>query len=57
VTEKVFFGSGHGLLIARIGWEVFLLSAIMALTISIFTISFLSIKAARANPLDSLRYE
>ncbi len=41
----------------RIGWEVFLLSAIMALIISIFTISFLSIKAARANPVDSLRYE
>ncbi len=41
----------------RIGWEVSLLSAIMALTISIFTISFLSIKAARANPVDSLRYE
>jgi putative ABC transport system permease protein len=41
----------------RIGWEVFLLSAIMALIISIFTISFQSIKAARANPVDSLRYE
>ncbi|MFB0565119.1 MAG: ABC transporter permease [Candidatus Aminicenantaceae bacterium] len=41
----------------RIGWEVFLLSASMALIISIFTISFQSIKAARANPADSLRYE
>jgi putative ABC transport system permease protein len=41
----------------RIGLEVFLISAIMALIISIFTISFQSIKAARANPVDSLRYE
>jgi len=41
----------------RIGLEVFLLSAGMALIISIFTISFQSIKAARANPVDSLTYE
>ncbi|UCE21066.1 MAG: FtsX-like permease family protein, partial [Candidatus Aminicenantes bacterium] len=41
----------------RIGWEIFLLSATVALIISTFTISFQSIKAARANPVDSLRYE
>ena len=41
----------------QIGWEIFLLSASIALIISIFTISFQSIKAARANPVDSLRYE
>jgi len=41
----------------RIGWEIFLLSAGMALIISILTISFQSIRAARANPVDSLRYE
>ena len=41
----------------RIGWEIFLLSASFALIISLFTISFQSIKAARANPVDSLRYE
>ncbi len=41
----------------RIGWEVFLFSAIVALIISLFTISFQSIKAARANPVDSIRYE
>jgi len=41
----------------RIGWEIFLLSAIVALVISLFTISFQSIKTARANPVDSLRYE
>lgn len=42
---------------AKIGWEIFLLSAGFALIISILTISFQSIKAARANPVDSLRYE
>jgi putative ABC transport system permease protein len=41
----------------RIGWEVFLLSAGMALIISLLTISFQSIRAARANPVDSLHYE
>ena len=41
----------------RIGLEVFFLSAIIALIISIFTISFHTLKAARANPVDSLRYE
>ncbi|MCJ7582709.1 MAG: hypothetical protein MUP98_19505 [Candidatus Aminicenantes bacterium] len=41
----------------KIGLEVFLLSAGLALIISIFTISLQSIKAARANPVESLRYE
>jgi putative ABC transport system permease protein len=41
----------------RIGWEVFLLSAGMALVISVMTVSYQSIKAASANPIDSLRYE
>ena len=41
----------------RIGWDIFLLSVCMALIISIFTISFQSLKAAIANPVDSLRYE
>ncbi len=40
-----------------IGWEIFLLSAGMALSISIITVSYQSIKAAVANPVDSLRYE
>ena len=41
----------------RIGVDVFLLSAFMALFVSAITVSFQSIKAATANPIDSLRYE
>lgn len=40
-----------------IGWEIFLASAGAALAISILTVSSQSIKAAVANPADSLRYE
>ena len=36
---------------------MFLLSTAMVVTIAIFTISFQSIRAATANPVDSLRYE
>ena len=42
---------------ASIGWEIFLLSAGMALVISLLTVSYQSVKAATANPVDSLRYE
>jgi putative ABC transport system permease protein len=42
---------------AGIGWEIFLLSASMALVISLLTVSYQSIKAALAKPADSLRYE
>jgi putative ABC transport system permease protein len=41
----------------RIGWEIFLLSGCMALVISLVTVCYQSIKAAVANPVDSLRYE
>jgi len=40
-----------------IGWEIFLVSAGVALVISVLTVSYQSIKAAVANPVDSLRYE
>ncbi|HEY1062249.1 MAG TPA: ABC transporter permease [Daejeonella sp.] len=40
-----------------IGPEVFVISALMALIISIFTISFQAIKAALMNPVKSLRSE
>jgi putative ABC transport system permease protein len=40
-----------------IGWEIFLLSAGVALVISLATISTQSVKAAIADPVDSLRYE
>ncbi len=38
-------------------WWVFVLSGAAALFITLFTVSFQSIKAAAANPIDSLRYE
>lgn len=40
-----------------IGWKPFVLSAILALCIALLTVSYQSLKAARANPVDSLRYE
>ena len=42
---------------ASIGWEIFLLSASLALVISLLAVSYQSIRAALANPVDSLRYE
>jgi putative ABC transport system permease protein len=40
-----------------IGWEMFLISAGVALLISMLTVAYQSVKAALANPADSLRYE
>ncbi len=40
-----------------IGVEIFLLSTIMIVAIAVLSISYQSIKAALANPVDSLRYE
>ena len=40
-----------------IHWWVFLLSAILALIVALVTVSFQAIKAAIANPVDSLRSE
>lgn len=40
-----------------IGLGTFVLSALLAFLISLFTVSFQSIRAAIANPVDSLRYE
>ena len=41
----------------NIGVEVFFLSALVVLVITLITVSYQSIKAALANPADSLRYE
>jgi putative ABC transport system permease protein len=41
----------------EIGWMTFLLATALSLGISILAMSFQSIKAAAANPIDSLRYE
>ena len=40
-----------------IGAGIFLASAALALGIALLTVSFQSVKAAAANPADSLRYE
>jgi len=40
-----------------IGWDIFLISGGLAMAISVVTVSFQSIKATTANPVDSLRYE
>jgi len=41
----------------HLGWGVFVISGLLALIIAILTVSYQSIKATRANPIDSLRYE
>jgi len=41
----------------HIGFDLFLFSAVITFTIALLTISYQSIKAARLNPVDTLRYE
>ncbi|HEV8508633.1 MAG TPA: ABC transporter permease [Chitinophagaceae bacterium] len=41
----------------NIGWEVFIIAALSATFVALFTISFQAIKAAMANPVKSLRSE
>jgi ABC-type antimicrobial peptide transport system permease subunit len=41
----------------NIGWEVFVFSSLLALLITLITVSFQAIKAAIANPVKSLRTE
>jgi putative ABC transport system permease protein len=40
-----------------IGWEVFALAALLATGIAVLTVSFQAVKAALANPVNSLRSE
>jgi putative ABC transport system permease protein len=40
-----------------LGWEVFVLSGGLALVIALLTVGYQAWKAARANPVDALRYE
>jgi putative ABC transport system permease protein len=42
---------------SSIGIEVFLISLILSIVIAIITISFQSIKTAKTNPVDTLKYE
>jgi putative ABC transport system permease protein len=39
------------------GWGTFCLAGALALCTALFTVSFQAFRAARANPVDSLRYE
>ncbi len=41
----------------NLGWEIFVVSAVLALVIAVVTVSYQAIRAAMANPVDSLRYE
>lgn len=41
----------------ELGAGVFILAALLAVVISVFTVSFLAIRAALANPVKSLKYE
>ena len=41
----------------ELGWQIFLYSAVAAFFIAILTVSYQAIKAAIANPIESLRYE
>jgi putative ABC transport system permease protein len=38
-------------------WSIFLLSGVITLLIAVTTVGFKSLRAATANPVDSLRYE
>ena len=42
---------------SEIGYLVFILAGLMAMVIALLTVSFQAIRAAVANPVDSLRYE
>jgi len=41
----------------NIGWQVFLITAVIAIFIAVLTVSFQAIRAAIANPVKSLRTE
>lgn len=41
----------------EIGWPVYILSGFLVLGIALITVSYQSVKAAVANPVDSLKYE
>lgn len=40
-----------------ISWWIFVIAALITLLITVFTVSFQAVKAARANPINALRYE
>jgi putative ABC transport system permease protein len=42
---------------SSISWVIFLIAGLTVLVVSLLTVSFQTVKAARTNPVDSLRYE
>jgi putative ABC transport system permease protein len=41
----------------EIGWPVFLLSGALALVVALLTVSYQTVRAATANPVEALRHE
>ena len=41
----------------NLGWTTFVLAGLVALSIAVITVSFQAVRAALANPVESLRYE
>jgi len=41
----------------NIGWETFVLAAVITITIALLTVLYQSVRAATANPVDSIKYE
>jgi putative ABC transport system permease protein len=41
----------------NIGWSAFILAGLFVLVIAVLTVSYQTVKAAKANPVDALRYE
>jgi putative ABC transport system permease protein len=41
----------------KLGWEIFFIAGLSAISIALITVSFQSLKAAIANPVKSLRSE
>lgn len=54
VMNKLLQGYAYRI---KIGWWMFVFSGGMALLISLITVSFQAFKAARANPVEALKYE
>jgi putative ABC transport system permease protein len=40
-----------------VGWGTFALAGLLAFSIALITVSFQAVRAALANPVESLRYE
>lgn len=62
IAWPVAYTLGHRWLIqfpyrTSVGYELFVMSAVLALAIALLSVSYQAIKAATANPVESLKYE